>query len=319
MKPITPSLVVIPCWQRPAHLAALLKTITQARGWQRNSYLFSVDRDHAPAITDVISDFLEAAAATTVDVTYRSHRFDGLSCNFLEAYVEALALAHEQQLPYVITLEEDLLVASDVFEYFSDAFELSWTNRTCVLAHPIAVSACLNQSSDWNASGSQQRLGVEVAWSRRAGRYRENIVYAAKAYQSIGTAHSVAFLELICQHAVADYYADPAGYITKHFPASKLQPQQHQQQCGLIQRIMEVTSSARVVYPLTPRACHVGWYGVNRTEGKTLDTIGCTTWREGRDVILTMTSDHMNELADPRFRDIARCGLIRDRVSLKLV
>jgi len=63
-------------------------------------------------------------------------------------------------------------------------------------------------------------------------------------------------------------------------------------------------------------ACHVGWYGYNRREGATLDP---GNWQIDSEAILGFTSDQMNKMADPKFRDIVCCDLIRPRTPLKLV
>lgn len=300
------TIVVIPCWRRPGHLAALLHTIRGARGFTHNLYMFTVDRGYDPDILDVINEF-----SGDKIVTLRDHRYPGTVCNILSAYREAYVLALAREIEYVALLEEDLLVTEDIFEYYADAFEL-------VARDPshVGVSACRNQNTlDGRMPLSQTNVArVDSVMRPRAiaaDVAETAAVYTHRSYQSIGSAVTTAFLPKIIEHAKSEYYSNQIGYCTREL-ASDL-PDAGASQDGLIHRIIRREGLA-MIYPLAPRAFHVGWYGINR-HGLPFDV----PWRAAAPHILTMTADQMNERADPRFRDIEVGGLIRDRVPLSLV
>ena len=299
------TIVIIPCWRRPAHLAALLHTIRDARGFTHNTYLFSVDRGYDPEILDVIAGF----PADKI-VTIRDHRYPGTVCNILSAYREAYLLARSHDLDYVALLEEDLLVTSDIFEFYADAFKAM--SPACV-----GVSACRNQNTlDGRmplTTTNTARIDDEVRpRALAAGVGIDSAVYKHRSYQSIGSALTINFLPDVIEHARPDYYSNQIGYCTRELACDL--PDAGASQDGLIHRIIR-RESLTMLYALAPRAYHVGWHGLNRHTGRPLDL----PWRAAAERILTMTADQMNERADPRFRDIEVGYLIRQRVPLKLV
>lgn len=292
------SIVVIPCWQRPAHLAALLETIDRARGYRDHLYLFSVDRGYDPEILDVIKQWQKPRSAGREQpellVTLRQHGYLNSTCNIMEAYRQALQLASERGDDYVIMFEEDLLVASDIFEFLDDAIRVKGDVEP-------SVSACRNQNHS-----------PAFAW----GEINESdagAIYEHMSYQSLAVAHSLEFLELVCVHARPELYVDPTAYCLRELECAALPPHASAND-GVFHRII-LRENLRTIYPVIPRAFHAGWHGVNRYLGKPLPL----PWRAAARTILRMPDGQMNELADPRFRDIARCDLARMATKLKLV
>lgn len=283
-------IVIIPCWRRPAHLAALLTTIWQAYYYDGNRYMFSVDRGHDPEILDVIREWRCRRRRLEVSVTIREHDFKGTACNILSAYDEARQLAEKTGDNQIALLEEDLLVARDIFDFYYEAWHAA--------ERPAAISACANQNMPGPLIGDAAP---------------ERLLYKHDSYQSIGIAHSVDFVTRICEHATPAYYSNQTDYCRRELFGCGV-PNWHASQDGLIARVLR-RSHLATIYPIIPRAFHAGWHGLNRAVGRPLDL----PWREAAEKILTMTADQMNELADPSFRDIAPCNLIRDPVPLKLV
>lgn len=285
-------IVIIPCWRRPAHLAALLRTIERARLAEDQRYIFTVDFAPAPQIAAVIDSFA-LRHRTSVVVYQGCHGYHGPAYNILCGWeLGVLAAAAANPRDPIALLEEDLLVAEDLFEFWQDALD------TFPMA--VGVSACRNQN---RVHGLPQ-----VADPRD--------VYFDISYQSLAVALRRGVVEEVLQHATSTYYGDPAGYVARALPDGGL-PSTACSQDGLFHRVIRRYALA-MLYPTVPRACHVGWYGYNRPNGTPLHNDN-ESWRDDAERILAMSADQMNELADPRFRDIDRCDLIRLRAKLNLV
>jgi hypothetical protein len=278
--------VIVPCWRRPAHLAAALACIQRARRANSNYYLFAIDREPDERVFDVIDTF-ELPRRILGPIP---HEYSGPAFNILHAYEAALAIAEKQNEDFIGLIEDDILVAEDVFEFWDDALD----------ADPIAmcVSACKNQMATVEAPTA------EIP--------RDQLIYRHESYQSLGVALRKELVAEVCEHIKRNYFRDPISYCMEHLPDPGLENWEASQD-GLFHRIIR-RRHYWTLYPIVPRAFHAGWYGVNRA-GKEL--VG--SWRENAERILAMTGDQMNELADPKFRDIERCELIRPRVPLTLI
>lgn len=310
-------IVIIPCWRRPAHLAALLRTIERARLADQQRYIFTVDRGEAPEIDDVISSF--ALGRQIAGIFYQGdHGNSGPAYNILHGWRLGLALSRAARSEATVSaaneliglLEEDLLVADDIFEFWEDVMQLPMH---------VGVSACRNQNLkdgwfDVVSRAAQAAPALEA-------------VYPDRSYQSLAVALRPYFIEEVLRHASPAYFADPARYVEKRLYDAEL-PASACSQDALFHRVIR-RDDLRMLYPIVPRACHVGWYGYNRRHGRAIEGYrGCgfadrrmeQAWREVSERILAMTSDDMNALADPKFRDIERCGLVHSqRASLRLV
>lgn len=275
-------IVIIPCWRRPAFLAATLRLIERARGADRMHYLFALDRGAHPAIVDVIATFKIADYATVS----RKHAYAGNSFNVLEAYKTAARQLEPEDLVYLI--EEDIFVAEDFFEFHQDAHMID----------PAAffVSACKGQRKIFDGD-------------------TPSILYRSDHYQSLGVSMQARRVGSFVQHAMHDYYKDMTGYCSKHLADSQL-PAWAAEQDGVIHRVVRRVGGYGL-FPAVPRAFHAGFIGYNR--GGNDHTIDQTKWRPESERLLTMTADQMNQLANSNYRDIEHCELIRSRVSLRLV
>jgi hypothetical protein len=284
-------IVIIPCWRRPAHLAALLRTIERARLADQQRYVFMVDREPAAEIGDVIQSFeLQRQIA---GVYYQgNHGCNGPARNILHGWAIGLALSDDRKAPIGL-LEEDLLVAEDIFEFWHDAMEMG----------PAGVSACRNQ----NVKAGEMPLAFP------ADQHFDSFVYRHVSYQSLAVAMRPEVVEEVLLHASPEYFQDPQRYVLQNLPDAGL-PASACSQDALFHRLLRKWNLG-MLYPVTPRACHVGWYGYNRTGGAPQNPV---CWKRDAMKILAMTSDEMNEIADPRFRDIERCDLTRARVPLRL-
>jgi glycosyltransferase involved in cell wall biosynthesis len=321
-------IVVIPCYNRPAHLAALLHTIERARLADQQRYVFVVDAGAPHEIDEVIGAW--PLFPRCVAAVVRRHADDGQprpAYNVLMAWKIGLAFCGNRSMAMPMDdalsepiglLEDDLLVAEDLFEFWHDALALS--------PKAVGVSACQNQNQQkWALSLEQAQLRHTLPLDSQ--------IYEETSYQSLAVAVRRAVIEEVLAYANDDYFADQAGYVERALADEGL-PAGAVSQDALFHRVIRRHELA-MIYPRVPRACHVGWYGHNRGEGsrEVFDLhAGWSTSLEERRIpidpgrwhsdamrILKMSSDQMNELADPRFRDIARCDLIRPRAPLKLV
>jgi hypothetical protein len=290
-------IVVIPCWRRPAFLAACLTRIQCARGAKKQRYMFCVDHDADPRVHEVIKSF-DLPYDLFDRSLYDERRFEGPRYNILEGYGNALSLIGMK--PYagelVALIEEDVLVSDDIFEFFEDAHALAGPDQPC-------VNACRNQNIGINVEKLVLKTGGATT------------IYPHKSYQSMAVCHRADFVDEFLCHTTDDaYYKDPISYCREHLFDAGL-PSGAASQDGLIHRVIR-GSHRYTIYPTEPRAFHAGWWGYNREEGTRLVDGG---WREQAEWILQASNDQMNALADPRFRDIARCPLIRTRQTLKMV
>lgn len=211
----------------------------------------------------------------------RAHAFPGNSYNILEALKSVSGPGDPDDLVYVI--EDDIFIADDFFEFHEDAHRLD---------EPFFVSAC---------RGPRKILASDA----------ERLVYRSSEYRSLGVSFRAHRLGYVVEHATRKYYADMIGYCAKELPDTGL-PIHHVEQSRLIHRVVRKVGSWGL-FPVKPRAFHAGFAGYNRgayaLEAESLSA----------EALLNLTSDQMNLLADPKYRDIERCELIRSRVSLRLV
>lgn len=196
-------LVIIPCHRRPAHLAALLRTIERAREADQHHYIFSIDYAPSPRIHEVIDSFALRDRIAAV-VQHGNHGTSGPAYNILRAWGFALGMANGQWLEPIGLLEEDLLVAEDIFEFWQDAFALVEDVRkqsaSCNdMLEFGGVSACRNQ----NRPHAPKIVDDQA-------------VYLDRSYQSLAVALPRWLVEDVLEHAGPDYFRDPATYVHAH-------------------------------------------------------------------------------------------------------
>lgn len=273
--------VLIPCWRRPEFLSATLTRIKLARGSEDLNYLFAVDRGSDPRVHEVIETF-----------PYRKrkvishHKYRGPAYNILEGYRELYRVTEDGDRIYLI--EDDVFVAEDFFEFHNDAWDLDDEAKI--------ISACKNQ----NLSKVKHYADAMSA------------VYRHVSYQSLGVSFDRRIFPEILEHAGRAYYGDPIEYCATRLPDKGL-PESAASQDGLIHRVVR-KNLWWTIYPVTPRAFHAGFYGLNRHGIPLSGSVEDAASR-----LLIMSDHEMNALADPDFRDIERCDLIRAKsVELRL-
>lgn len=295
-------IVIIPCWRRPAHLAALLRTIERARGASAQRYIFIIDRGYAPEIRDVIDGFALRNAIAGV-LYHGEHGYMGPAYNILRGWGAGLVQANRGEP--IGLLEEDLLVSEDIFEFWRDALALSDELVDLTFQSGFCgVSACRNQNLPPG----------EGPWADHPVSSTTSYVYWHTSYQSLAVALWPSLIAEVLTHATPEYFAEPSRYVERHLFDADL-PRGGCSQDALFHRVIR-RERLKMLYPVVPRAFHAGWYGYNRCEGQPQTPV---QWRRDAEKILAMTSEKMNELADPRYRDIERCALTRPRAALKLV
>ncbi len=156
-------IVVVPCWRRPEFLAAAMRCIETARGAEQHSYIFSIDHAYDRRVFDVLEGFVFPRRMTLISRS--EHGFVGPAYNILSAYKAALELARSDEL--IALIEDDVLVATDIFEFFEDALELD--------PDAFCVNACRNQNDRPVVMARLDEL--------------DSIVYRHQSYQSMAVAH----------------------------------------------------------------------------------------------------------------------------------
>lgn len=273
--------VLIPCWRRPEFLQATLTRIKLARGSEDLHYLFAVDRGSDPRVHEVIEAFPYRKRKVISHHPYR-----GPAYNILEGYRELYRSTVDGDRIYLI--EDDVFIAEDFFEYHDEAWDLDDEAKI--------VSACKNQNL------AKPKNYVDSA----------SAVYRHVSYQSLGVSFDRRIFPEILEHASRAYYLDPIEYCATRLPDKKL-PESAASQDGLIHRIVR-KNLWWTIYPIIPRAFHAGFYGWNRNGIPLSGSV-----EDAANRLLIMTDHEMNQLADPDFRDIERCDLIRaTSVELRL-
>lgn len=282
------NLVVIPAYRRPAMLAASLSTIQASPQACYQRYLFTLDRRSYGANEHVIQSF----QCTNTGKVSRRHNYPGYTYNVLEALRTAHEMLKPNDLVYVIA--EDVLVSQDVFVFHEDAHAVD----------PVA----------WFVSSARGPRKILTAPEESA-----KIVYRSPFTDLRCVSFQAWRLAALIDHAVRDYYRDMIGYCAKNLETGGYSTTDVEF-AGLVRRVM-VETNGYGLYPTTPRACHVGYVGTNRGGQSAIDRkLGNPSdWREDARSIITMSDDQLNALAEPRYRDIERCDLIRGRALLRVV
>lgn len=273
--------VLIPCWRRPEFLLATLTRIKLARGAEDLHYLFTVDRGSDPRVHEVIEHFPYHKRKVI-----QHHPYRGPAYNILEGYRELYRSTNDGDRIYLI--EDDVFIAEDFFEFHDEAWDLDDEAKI--------VSACRNQ----NLPKLSNFIDATSA------------VYRHVSYQSLGVSFDRRIFPEILEHASRAYYLDPIEYCATRLSDKGL-PESAASQDGLIHRIVR-KNLWWTIYPITPRAFHAGFYGLNRHGIPLSGSV-----EEAASRLLIMSDQEMNQLADPDFRDIEQCGLIRPKsVELRL-
>ena len=280
---MSPSTVIIPCWQRPEFLAACLHYIQQAEGWDQYLYYFTIDTKTTPG-KQFDPEVMEVIKAFPGKYKYKIKRnaTHGNSMNLLTAYAEAMEW---QKDGLIYLIETDIFVAKDFFTYHEAAHKL---------INDFFVSACLNQN---------HKVAKEGSLPKDPGG-----VYRWPKYQSLGNSFKPAQLKRVILHSTAWYFANlqtMQNYCKTHWPGSKF-GNTWVEQDGLINRIMEA-ESLNGVFPYLPRAYHAGFASPNYNRpGKLLKR--SLSLEERTRLILEMSEAEMNQRAHG-IKDITKCNL----------
>lgn len=282
------NLVVIPAYRRPAMLAASLSTIQASPQACYQRYLFTIDRRSYGANEHVIATF----QCGNIGKVSRRHNYAGYTFNVLEALRTAHDMLKPMDLVYVIA--EDILVSQDVFAFHEDA-------------HTIDPNA-------WFVSSTRGPRRILTSLDESP-----TIVYRGPFTDLRCISFKAWRLASLLDHAVRDYHRDMIGYCAKNLEPGGYATTDVEFP-GLVRRVMHPTLGYGL-YPLTPRAHHIGYVGTNRGGQTAIDRqLGNPSdWRENARQIIEMSADQLNALAEPRYRDIERSSLIRSRSPLRLV
>lgn len=279
------NLVVIPAYRRPAHLAATLFHVERNPRACYQRYLFSIDREAYKAIDTVIAEF----KCPNSGVVRRRHKYPGHTFNVIEALRSACAMLKPTDLVYVIA--EDVLVADDFFDFHEAAHALADRNVAFVSA----------------VRGPRKILGRDV----------DTLIYRSPELKLQAVSFKAYWLECVLEHAVSAYHRNMIGYCAETFDHGPF-PVGDCQIEGLIRRVLHERQMVGL-HPIVPRACHVGFVGTNHGGRPAIDRLNPIDWKADAERIISMTDDQMNALADPEYRDIERCELIRSPVALCIV
>lgn len=264
-------------------LTACLRTIEKADRACYQRYLFSFD--HSSAYYD---DVVRTFACSNYSTVKRIHKNPGHTFNVIEAMRSASEQLEPNDLVYVIA--EDVLVSTDVFNFHEDAHKL-----------------------EPNAYYVASTIGSRMIYSSHS----EELIYRS----TFKDLHCVSFpvwrLADLFRAVSRAYYRDPIRYcaniLTSSHPTLDVAIE------GVIRRIMEPVAGYGI-HPVVPRAYHVGFAGMNHGGQIAIDrAFDPRNWLKDADQILMMSTEQLNALAEPPYRDLARGELIRSRASLRVI
>lgn len=280
-------LVLVPLWRRAGFARACLLRLAvahaeyQAVGGNEVFFRLLLDEGHSSDVGWAATQFTRDVPAAEI-TRRRFRRGRGNSNNILTGLVDAARGGWDR----VHIVEEDVFVSDGYFSFHDQVWDLA--------PESFAVSACRNQNT------ANTDLGPGGAWRHAS-------------YQSLGVSLSADAVRAVVPHVVPEYFADMVGYCRRTFPASRI-PAPHAEQDGLLNRLRE-RAGMSTVYPSVPRAYHAGFTGYNRSGGRMLPGLP----HEQAVRLLHMTSQELNSLAQPEFRDLEVTPLeFTEKVSLVL-
>jgi hypothetical protein len=278
------NIVVIPCFRRPAMLAALLRSIEACEFACYQRYLFAIDREAYKHVDEVIDTF----SCTNKSVVRRRHRFPGHTFNVLEGIKSARDQLRPTDLVYV--LHEDMIVSPDFFNFHVEAHKLD--------PHAVFVSS---------ARGGRVFFGKDI----------ESMVYRAPLASMRAVSFQAYRLERVIDHAQRAYYRDMIGYCASYL--SSTHPVADAEVEGLVRRVAQRSTDGYGLHPVIPRASHIGYVGTNHGGLGSIEQLDPMDWKADCERLLSMTDDQLQEKVGGRYRDIDRAPLITESQPLRLV
>lgn len=215
-----------PCSNRPAMLRVSLETQLQVEQPDIKTWFF-------------LDGLLDERMQSIADNFQKKHLVlvnsekRGLSKNILESLA---VLFDEAEMDLVTIIEEDAVVAKDLFQMTEHAIRNFADKKTYSIVAGINLNGASNNSDP-------------------------NILYRDNHLRAVTHTLLRSSWELLQEHSNEDYYKDPAEYLKKKFPG--LYENAITDQAGLQQRIIE-TRGLHIIYPLVSRVGHIGVYGKNQ-------------------------------------------------------
>ena len=259
----------------------LLATLIRLKAADRPyiHYRICVDRGYDPQVLTIAEQWAVHMGSRAEVLVRENHGHYGSSYNTFRAYQEAA----EGDWDLLHLIEEDILVATDYFDYHRQAHQIA--------PHAFSVSGC------------SDRLGPPPPSEA------DDAVYLRDAYLVSGTSYRQNMLPAILKFISPAYYTNPAAHIAATFPHATLPPGQWTEQDGFLMRVREELGLP-CVYPCSPRSYHAGFSGYNRP-GQALTG----TTEENAQRILTMTTEEMNQLSGG-YNDLQAIDLDRVRAGI---
>lgn len=199
-------------------------------------YIFKVDHGYDEAVLRVIQQFpFDHAVVKTQKSKYSETK---QSYNVLSGY----EIAAEISTRYVFMIEEDILIATDFFEWH------------------IAIQKKEPQIFCSLSTRNHNRRDIPEG-------YLDSYYLSTDDYCSLGVCfHRNVLKNYVLPHANHSYYTAPITYCKRNFPESKF-GLGFSEQDGMIRRIQEVQGRKMpTAYPHFPRSYHCGFYGKNRKQ-----------------------------------------------------
>lgn len=241
---------------------------------------------------------------------------------FLLACLRRLALAHDWNLQYWITLDrghsrEVAQVAQQFASQMGDdcvrilgkrhyyrgnSYNILETYREAIdygpeLVHLVEEDVFVGVDYfEFHRSAHKVAPNVFAVSAARNQNYREDppadldALYLNNQYQSVAVSFRPAMLALAKPHMIPRYYKTPVEYCRAKFRSSRIPPANAEQD-GLLNRIVEA-GGLNVAYAARPRAYHAGFVGYHR-KGATLTG----HVHDQADQLLAMTTEQMNAAA----------------------
>lgn len=236
--------VIIPCYERPEFTKLCLKYLSQARGIQDKEVWLCQDNHGGDKEAEILMAMFPVADygfklfgwERFRHIGIEGHNTYGNSHNL----INALRAAYESRAERIFLVEDDIIVAPDIFE---------WHEEILNTAHPfVSCATSLNRSAHFQINGPQvmdERIPDPSAYKQVIGPYSSH----AAAFERFG---------------IGDFLK----FVAKKNPTW----QSGVEQDLLMQQFLS-SSGQRSAWPVVPRAVNVGWFSYHITGRKFTGTL----------------------------------------------
>tara|TARA_R110002051_G_scaffold221410_1_gene285013 strand:- start:1166 stop:2107 length:942 start_codon:yes stop_codon:yes gene_type:complete len=238
------NVIAVTAWRRPEFLAVYLDQLKKNKELPNYLVHFFVEVDPHEDTDTIINRFKEYHGEDKVRVTYRTERKS--ACPAAYNIMDSYRIAVEEASEYVLLGEEDIVPSQDYLRFCERAYNKflkPYDNLFCV-AH--------KRRQDPQDGHSHLLMGDTQCTSPMIVSVEDIKKYMLPLY------------------SLPYYFSNPIVFNSQHYPHSRINPGQHYDHDGQIERIIE-KNGLFALKPDQARTAHIGFYGGVSFEGMDLD------------------------------------------------